>query len=183
VVEISDSMLAVGLGAITLLIGFVYFTITRKDRRGVDNASSARDEEQGELDKQELARKVKKELQDEAEKVETIRKAVAVDVREENKEYVDRRIIENISSVEHKFDMYEQKIESRFSLSEERNASKFTAMDSVMNTLMTKMVETANTQANALVKINESIDYLRRLLNEMSNKVQRVEKEQDKRGD
>ena len=179
-VELPDSVLTLlGVG-IPIVLGIFYFMITRKDRRGYETQASSRDEEQGELDKQELARKVKKELQDEAEKVETIRKAVAVDVREENKEYVDRRIIENISSVEHKFDMYEQKIESRFSLSEERNASKFTAMDSVMNSLMAKMVDTAKVQADALLKINESIDYIRRLLNEMGNKVQRVEREQEK---
>lgn len=178
-VEVPDSLFVVlGVG-IPILLGFLYFIITRKDRGKFDNQTIARDEEQGELDKQELARKVKKELQDEAEKVESIRKAVAVDVRQENKEYVDRRIAENITTIEHKFAMYEQKIESRYSLSEERNSSKFIAMDAVMTSLMTKMVETAVTQSNALSKINESIDYLRKLLDNMSNKVQRVEKEQE----
>lgn len=168
-VEIPDSILTViGVG-IPIILGGFYFMITRKDRRGFETQASSRDEEDSERDKLELARKVKKELADEAEKVETIRKAVAVDVRLANQVDVDQKIREVVSGFDHKLDMHEQKEESMFK-----------ASDLVMTNLMDKIVEIARTQADALVKINDSIESLRRLLYEMSGKVQRVEKEQEK---
>jgi hypothetical protein len=168
VVELPDSVLtAIGFG-VPILIGFLYFTITRKDRNKFDNQTSTRDEEEGERDKQELARKVKKELMDEAEKVEAIRKAVAVDVKEANQEYVDQKNREIIRDFDHKISMHEQKEDSMFK-----------ASDLIMKNLMDKIVETAKIQADAIVKINDALEYLRRLVAEASVKVNRVEKEQD----
>jgi hypothetical protein len=169
VVEVSDSILtAIGF-AVTVIIGFLYFNITRRDKGKVDSASSARDEEEGERDKQELARKVKKELMDEAEKVEAIRIAVAVDVKEANQESVDQKNREIIGDFDHKLAMHEQ-----------REESLFKASDLIMKNLMDKIVETAKIQAEAIVKINDALEYLRRLVAETSGKIQRVEKEQDK---
>lgn len=169
-VEVSDSVLAaLGVG-ITALLGLFYFMSNKKDRSKFDTASNVRSDEEAERDKQELARKVKKELQDEAEKVEKIRKDVAVDVKEETNLVTDQKIREQRSDFDHKLEMYEQ-----------RNNSKFQASDKVMSDLMTKMVDVAKNQSDAIMKINEAIESLRQLLYEMSGKVQRVEREQDKR--
>jgi hypothetical protein len=171
VVELPDSYITVlGVG-IPVLLGFLYFVITRKDKSKFDAKSNIRSDEEAEQDKQELARKVKKELQDEAEKVEKIRKDVAVDVKEETNVVTDQKIREQRSDYDHKLSMYEQ-----------RTDSKFVATDKVMSDLMAKMVEVARSQSNALDKINESIESLRQLLYEMAGKVNRVEREQDKQG-
>jgi hypothetical protein len=168
-VELPDSVLTIiGVG-IPIVLGMFYFMVTRKDRGKFDTASSARDEEEGERDKQELARKVKKELMDEAEKVEAIRKAVAVDVKEANQEYVDQKNREIIQGFDHKISMHEQKEDSMFR-----------ASDLIMKNLMDKIVDTAKIQAEAIVKINDALEYLRRLVAETSGKVNRVEKEQEK---
>jgi hypothetical protein len=168
-VELPDSVIAIiGVG-IPILLGFLYFVISRKDRGKFDSQSLTRSDEEAERDKQELARKVKKELQDEAEKVEKIRKDVAVDVKEETNAVTDQKLREQKSDFTHQLEMYEQRADS-----------KFTASDKVMSDLMLKMVEVARNQANALDKINESIESLRQLLYEMAGKVNRVEREQDK---
>jgi hypothetical protein len=169
VVELPDSVLTIlGVG-IPIVLGMFYFMVTRKDRGKFDTASSARDEEEGERDKQELARKVKKELMDEAEKVEAIRKAVAVDVKEANQEYVDQKNREIIGDFDHKLALHEQ-----------NENSLFRASDLIMKNLMDKIVDTAKIQADAIVKINDALEYLRRLVAEASSKVNRVEKEQEK---
>jgi len=142
--------------------------ITRKDKNRIDTATSSRDLEQGERDKLELARKVKKELADEAEKVESIRKAVAVEVRLAYQVDVEQKLKEVVGSFDHKIELHEQKEESMF-----------TATDLIMKNLMDKIVETAHIQAEAIVKINDALDYLRRLLYQMSSKVDRVEDKQD----
>ena len=170
-VDIPESAFVIlGVG-IPILLGFVYFSITRKDKSKSDTASNVRSDEEAERDKQELARKVKKELQDEAEKVEQIRKAVAVDVKEATQIDTDQKIREQKTDYDHKLSMYEQRVDS-----------KFVASDKVMDGLMQKIVDTAKIQADALIRINESIDYLRKLLYEMAGKVNRVEKEQDRSG-
>jgi hypothetical protein len=168
-VELSDSILTIiGIG-VPILLGVFYFIVTRKDRSKFDTQSLVRTDEEAERDKQELARKVKKELQDEAEKVEAIRKAVAVDVKEITQTDMDQKIREQKVDYDHKLSMYEQQVDS-----------KFVASDKVMEQLMNKIVETAKIQADALIRINESIDYLRKLLYEMVGKVNKVEKDQQK---
>lgn len=167
--EIPDSVFVVLGVAIPVLAGFMYFNISRRDKTKFDTQSNVRSDEEAERDKQELARKVKKELMDEAEKVEKIRKDVAVDVKEETNTVTDQKIREQRSDYDHKLQMYEQRVDS-----------KFLASDKVMDGLMGKIVETAKIQADALIRINESIDYLRKLLYEMAGKVNRVEKEQEK---
>lgn len=168
-VELPDTVIAfIGVG-IPLLLGFFYFYSNRKDRNRFDTSTLARDEEEGERDKQELARKVKKELQDEAEKVETIRKTVAVDVRDATNKDVDQKIRETVTSFDHKLNMYEQKVDA-----------KFTASDLIVKNLLDKIVETAGIQTQAISKINEAIDGIHKLLFEMASKVQRVENTQDK---
>jgi F0F1-type ATP synthase membrane subunit b/b' len=168
-VEIPDSVFVMlGIG-IPILAGFVYFTIARKDKSKFDTQVNVRGDEEAVRDKEELARKVKKELTDEAEKVEKIRKDVAIDVKEETNAVTDQKIREQRSDFDHKIEMYEQRVDS-----------KFTASDKVMSDLMGKMVNTAQVQADALSKINESIEALRKLFYEMSGKINRVEREQDK---
>ena len=168
-VEVSDSMLAtLGIG-VTAVLGLFYFMTTRKDKSKFDTQSNVRSDEEAERDKLELARKVKKELADEAEKVETIRKSVAVDVRLANQVDVDQKIREVVSGFDHKLDMYEQKIDSMFR-----------ASDLIMKNLMDKIVDIAKTQTDALIKINDSITALKQLFYEISGKVNRVEREQDK---
>ena len=143
--------------------------ITRKDKSRVDTATSSRDQEQGERDKLELARKVKKELADEAEKVESIRKAVAVEVRLAYQVDVEQKLKEVVGAFDHKLELHEQSEQSMFK-----------ASDLIMKNLMDRIVETAHIQAEAIVKINDALDYLRRLLYQMSSKVDRVEdKQQD----
>jgi hypothetical protein len=165
--EIPDSIFVVlGIG-IPILLGFFYFQISRKDKSKFDTQSNVRSDEEAERDKQELARKVKKELMDEAEKVETIRKAVAVDVKEATQIDTDQKIREQRTDFDHKLQMHEQ-----------NTNSKFVALDKVNDSLMSKIVEIANTQATALTKINESIEGLRNLLYEISGKVNKVEREQ-----
>jgi hypothetical protein len=168
-VELPDSLLTVLAVGVPIILGFLYFQIARKDKGKFDSASNVRSDEEAERDKQELARKVKKELQDEAEKVEKIRKDVAVDVKEETNAVTDQKIRETKTEFEHKLEMYE-----------ERANSKFVAMDKVQESLMSKIVATSEIQANALGKINDSIEALRKLFYEISGKVNRVEREQDK---
>jgi len=169
-VELPDSYIAaIGIG-IPILLTFIYFQITRKDKSKFDTQSNVRSDEEAERDKQELARKVKKELQDEAEKVEKIRKDVAVDVKEETNAATDQKLREQRSDYDHKLEMYEQ-----------RTGSKFVASDKVMSDLMAKMIDVAKNQADSIIKINESIEAMRQLLYELSGKVNRVEREQDKR--
>jgi hypothetical protein len=169
VVEIPESVFVIlGVG-IPILLGFLYFTISRKDKSKFDTQTNVRSDEEAERDKQELARKVKKELQDEAEKVEKIRKDVAVDVKEETNKITDQKLREQRSDYDHKVEMHE-----------ERTNSKFAATDKILSDLMIKMVSTAEVQASALVKINESIESLRTLFYEISGKVNRVEREQEK---
>jgi hypothetical protein len=170
VVEVSDSILAaLGVG-ITALLGLFYFMSNKKDRSKFDTASNVRSDEEAERDKQELARKVKKELQDEAEKVEKIRKDVAVDVKEETNAVTDQKIREQHQEFTHQLEMHVA-----------QETAKFQATDKVMSDLMSKMVEVAKNQSDAIVKINESIEALRQLLYETRGKVQNVEREQDKR--
>jgi len=167
--EIPDSVFVIiGIG-LPVLAGFIYFSVARKDKTKFDTQINIRGDEEAVRDKEELARKVKKELTDEAEKVEKIRKDVAVDVKEETNLVTDQKIREQKADYDHKLQMYEQRVDS-----------KFTASDKVMDSLMSKMVEVAKTQSDALAKINESIDALRQLLYELSGKIQRVEREQDK---
>jgi len=160
----------IGIG-VPILAGFIYFTVARKDKTKFDTQSNVRSDEEAERDKQELARKVKKELQDEAEKVEKIRKDVAVDVKEETNKNTEQKIRETKSEFSHQIEMYE-----------ERNSSKFIAMEKVNDNLMAKIVDTSKIQADALLKINDSIEALRKLFYEMAGKISRVEREQDKQG-
>ena len=166
--ELPDSLLTVVGVGVPILLGFLYFTIARKDKSKFDTQSNMRTDEETERDKQELARKVKKELQDEADKVEKLRKDVAVDVKEETNAVTDQKLREQRLDYEHKVEM-----------NEERLTSKFTAMDKVMNDLIIRMVSTAEVQAGALIKINESIEALRKLFYEVSGRVNKVEREQD----
>jgi len=170
-VELPDSVITIMAVGIPMLLGFFYFIVTRKDKSKFDERTNVRSDEEAEQDKQELARKVKKELQDEAEKVEKIRKDVAVDVKEETNAVTDQKIREQRSDFDHKLTMHEQRMDS-----------KFLATDKVMSDLMQKMVDVAKNQSDAIMKINEAIESLRQLLYEMSGKVSRVEREQDKRG-
>ena len=171
-VEVSDTIVTIiGIG-IPMILGLFYFIITRKDRNKFDSGTAIRGEEEAEQIKQELARKVKKELQDEAEKVEAIRKTVASDVKAANQIEVDQKIREQKTDFNHQLEMYE-----------ERSNSRFVAADKVMEQLMAKMVETASIQANGLLRINDSIDYLKKLLYEMGGKVNRVEKDQENKVD
>jgi hypothetical protein len=171
-VDIDPTTLAIiGIG-VPAVLTFLYFTITRKDKNKFDTRTNIRSDEEAEQDKQELARKVKKELSDEAEKVEGIRKAVAVDVKEATQAATDQKIKEQKSDYDHKLEMYE-----------ERTNSKFIAADKVNENLMSKIVETSKIQADALIRINESIDYLRKLFYEMVGKVNKVEKEQENKVD
>jgi hypothetical protein len=172
VVELPDSVLTAIAFGVPILIGFFYFMITRKDRNRVDTATSSRDQEQGERDKLELARKVKKELADEAEKVESIRKAVAVEVRLAYQVDVEQKLKEVVGGFDHKLEMHEQS-----------EASMFKASDLIMKSLMDRIVETAKVQADAIMKINDSLDYFRKLLYEMRGQVRDVEKEQEKMND
>jgi hypothetical protein len=167
VVEIPDTglLVAIALG----VLGFFYFIVKRKDDNKNANRVNVRSDEESELGKEELARKVKKELTDEAEKVEKIRKDVAVDVKQETNAVTDQKLKEQKSEFDHKLEM-----------NEEKTNSKFIASDKVMEGLLAKIVDTAKDQTNALLKINDTMEYFRKLLNEMSNKVQRVEKEQDR---
>ena len=166
--EIPDTglLVAVAIG----VLGFFYFIVKRKDDNRQSSKQNVRSDEEAEQDKQELARKVKKELQDEAEKVEKIRKDVAVDVKESTEEVLDQKIKEQRVDFDHKLIMHEQRADSMFK-----------ASDKVMSDLMLKMVDISKIQADAILKINESIESLRKLFYEISGKVQRVEREkQDK---
>ena len=167
--EIPDSIFVMLGIAIPVVAGFLYFSVQRKDKTKFDTQMNIRSDDETERDKQELARKVKKELQDEAEKVEKIRKDVAINVKEETNVVTDQKIREQKSEFTHLLEMYEQRTESRFM-----------ASDKVVDALIGKIVDTAKIQADALSKINESIDYLRKLLYEIAGKVNRVEQEQDK---
>jgi hypothetical protein len=166
-VDIPDTglLVAIAIG----VLGFFYFMIKRKDDSKQSTRQNTRSDEESELGKEELARKVKKELTDEAEKVEKIRKDVAVDVKQETNAVTDQKLKEQKADFDHKMEMYE-----------ERNRSRFQAMDKVNDGLLAKIVDTAKDQTTALMKINDTMEYFRKLLNEMSNKVNRVEKEQDK---
>jgi hypothetical protein len=166
-VEVPDTglLVAVAVG----VLGFFYFIVKRKDDNKNANRVNVRSDEESELGKEELARKVKKELTDEAEKVEKIRKDVAVDVKQETNAVTDQKLKEQKADFDHKLELYE-----------ERNHAKFTAMDKVNDDLLSKIVDTARDQTGALLKINDTMEYFRKLLNEMGNKVNRVEKEQDK---
>ena len=167
-VDIPDTGFLVLVGGIVL--GFFYFIIKRKDDSKQSTRQNVRSDEESELGKEELARKVKKELTDEAEKVEKIRKDVAVDVKESTEEVLDQKIKEQRVDFDHKLVMHEQRADSMFK-----------ASDKVMSDLMLKMVDISKIQADAILKINESIESLRKLFYEISGKVQRVEREkQDK---
>ena len=178
-VDIPDTGLLVIIGGV--ILGFFYFIIKRKDDNKNANRVNVRSDEESELGKEELARKVKKELTDEAEKVEKIRKDVAVDVKQETNAVTDQKLKEQKSEFDHKMELHDQKAESKHAESEQRNNAKFAAIDKVLSDLMIKMVSTAEIQANALVKINESIESLRVLFHEISGKINRVEREQDKK--
>jgi hypothetical protein len=151
---------------IPMLLGLFYFIVTRKDRTKFENRTNVRSDEEAEQDKQELARKVKKELADEADKVEKIRKDVAIDVKEETNRLTDQKLREQKAEFTHQLEMYEQRSESRF-----------TASDKVMEDLMAKMVDISKIQADAILKINESIESLRKLFYEISGKVSRAERD------
>jgi hypothetical protein len=165
VVELPDTGILVGVAVAVL--GFFYFIITRKDKNKFDTRTAVRSDEEAEQDKQELARKVKKELQDEAEKVEAIRKTVAMDVKEATQIDTDQKIREQKTEFNHQLTMYEQ-----------RSDSKFTAMDKVTENLMSKIIDVSKNQVEALTRINQSIESIRTLLYEVSGKVNKVEKEQ-----
>jgi hypothetical protein len=169
-VDIPDTGVMVAI--VGAVLTFMYFIVTRKDRGKFDKQTNTRSDQEAERDKEELARKVKKELIDEAEKVERIRKDVAVTVKEETKIDTDQKLKEQKSDYDHKLEMYE-----------ERSKSRFVATDKVMEGLMSKIVDTAEINANALIKINESIESMRKLFYEISGKVNRVEREQDKQSD
>jgi len=176
-VEVSESILAViGLG-IPIALGLVYFLVSRKDKKAVDNRSFDLDLGSEERDKVELARKVKKELADEAEKVESIRKDIAKFVKEEMHEFIEQKVKEQKIERDHVIETFEQKIEAKFQLSSQETTSKFQASDIVMTNLMTKMVEIAKVQADAIIKINDSIDALKRLLYELTGKISRAERD------
>ena len=176
-VEVSDSMLAaIGIG-IPMLLGFVYFWTNRKDRRQFDTRSETRDESEEERDKLELARKVKKELADEAEKVELIRKDIAKYVKEEMHEFIEQKIKELRTERDHTISQFEQKIETKFLLSDQVTESKFKAMDLIQNDLLGKMIEIAKVQSDAIVKINEAIDQLKRLFYELAGKMNKVKED------
>lgn len=165
-VDVDNSYFIVGATLGALLLGFVYFYVNKKDKGKSDTQFNIRSDEEAERDKQELARKVKKELQDEAEKVEKIRKDVAVDVKEETQADTDQKIREQRSEFTHQLQMYEQ-----------RTDSKFIAIDKLMSDLMSKMIDVAKTQADAVMKINDAIEGLRKLLYEMSGKINRAERD------
>jgi len=176
-VEISETILAViGLG-VPMVLGLVYFIVTRKDKKVIDNRNFDMDVGSEERDKVELARKVKKELADEAEKVESIRKDIAKFVKEEMHEFINQKIQELKTGETHVIESFEQKIETKFQLNEQQMKSKFAASDLVMGNLMTKMVEIAKVQADAIIKINDSIDALKRLLYELTGKISRAERD------
>jgi len=176
-VEISETVLAViGLG-IPIVLGMAYFIISRKDKKTSDNRSYDMDVGSEERDKVELARKVKKELADEAEKVESIRKDIAKFVKEEMHEFIEQKVKELKIERDHVIQTFEQRIESKFQLVSQENKSKFQASDIVMSNLMSKMVEIAKVQADAIIKINDSIDALKRLLYELTGKISRAERD------
>jgi hypothetical protein len=182
---IPDSYLAaLGIG-IPLLLGFFYFWVTRKDKKSYESRSDLRDQGDEERDKLETARKVKKELTDEAEKIESIRKTVAELVLKENQAYTNLKVDSAIGSMDHKMELYKQQIESRFVLYEQTNESKFKTMDSTMENLLSRMIDIAKISSDSMVKINESIDALKKLLYELSGKINRAERDinskQDKR--
>ena len=176
-VEISETILAViGLG-VPIVLGLVYFLVTRKDKKATDNRSFNLDVGSEERDKVELARKVKKELADEAEKVESIRKDIAKFVKEEMHEFIEQKIKELKIERDHVIQSFEQKMETRFQLTDQETTSKFAASDLIMANLMTKMVEIAKIQTDAVIKINDSIDALKRLLYELTGKISRAERD------
>lgn len=178
-VEVSDSMLAaVGIG-IPMLLGFVYFWTNRKDRSTFESRSREEYEGEEERDKIELARKVKKELQDEAEKVEIIRKDIAKYVKEEMHEFIETKIRELKVERDHLIQTNEQKVDTKFQLSEQASNSKFDAIILVQTDLMTKMVDIARVQADAILKINDAIDQLKRLFYELSGKLTKVKEDVD----
>ena len=176
-VEISETILAViGLG-VPIVLGLVYFLVTRKDKKATDTRSFNLDVGSEERDKVELARKVKKELADEAEKVESIRKDIAKFVKEEMHEFIEQKVKELKTERNHVIETFEQKMETKFQLSNQETASKFTASDIIMSNLMTKMVDIAKIQTDAVIKINDSIDALKRLLYELTGKISRAERD------
>ena len=176
-VEISETILAViGLG-VPIVLGMAYFLITRRDKKVTDNRSFSLDLGSEERDKVELARKVKKELADEAEKVESIRKDIAKFVKEEMHEFIEQKVKELKIERDHVIQTFENKIETKFQLSQQESTSKFEASGLVMNNLMTKMVDIAKVQAESVIKINDSIDALKRLLYELTGKISRAERD------
>ena len=178
-VEVSDSMLAaIGIG-IPMLLGFVYFWTNRKDRTTFESRNREEYEGEEERDKIELARKVKKELQDEAEKVELIRKDIAKYVKEEMHEFIEQKIKELKIDRDHIIATYEQKMDTKFALDEQQTNSRFDAMNLVQTQLMTKMVDIARVQADAILKINDAIDALKRLFYELSGKLTKVKEDVD----
>ena len=178
-VELPDSVLyLLGFG-VPLLIGFIYFVITRKDKRSYETRTESRDENEEERDKQELARKVKKELQDEAEKVELIRKDIAKFVKEEMHEFIEQKVRELKTDRDHIIAVNEQKVETKLAFSQQDTDAKFKASDLVMSQLMTKMVDIAQVQADAILKINDAIDQLKRLFYELAGKMNKVKEDLD----
>jgi isoleucyl-tRNA synthetase len=174
--EIPDSTLTALIVVIPMLLGFVYFYVTRKDKKTSDTRTEIRSADEEERDKQELARKVKKELADEADKVESIRKAVAESTKAENQAYTNTKVGEAITTMKHEFELYKVTIESKLALQGQATESKFKELDTTMENLLGKMIEIAKVGADAMVKITETVETLRDLLNELSGRVTRQDR-------
>jgi uncharacterized protein YbjQ (UPF0145 family) len=174
--EIPDSVLAPSVIVIGFVSTFIYFYVSRRDKIISESKSDMRSADEQERDKQDLAIRVKKGLEDEADKVEAIRKAVASTTKDENQAYTNQKVGEAVMSMKHEFELYKVTIESKFQLHGQDTDAKFKALDTTMENLLGKMIEIAKVGADAMVKITETVETLRDLLNELSGRVTRQDR-------
>ena len=94
-------------------------------------------------------------------------------------EFIEAKIKELKVNRDHIIATYEQKVDTKFQLTEQQVNSHFQAMEVIQTNLMSKMVDISRVQADAILKINDAIDALKRLFYELSGKMTKVKEELD----